>query len=43
MLEGGIRPMLCWISIVGGLLIMMGQHARSEAFDPPKPPLQVIA
>jgi len=23
--------MLCWISIVGGLLIMMGQHARSEA------------
>src|SRR5437868_2693910 len=31
MLEGGIRPMLRWISIVGGLLIMMGQHARSEA------------
>src|SRR5271154_4645767 len=31
MLEGGIRPMLCWISIVGGLLIMMGQHDRSEA------------
>jgi transposase len=23
--------MFCWISIVGGLLIMMGQHARSEA------------
>jgi transposase len=23
--------MLRWISIVGGLLIMMGQHARSEA------------
>jgi transposase len=23
--------MLCWISLVGGLLIMMGQHARSEA------------
>jgi hypothetical protein len=23
--------MLCWISIFGGLLIMMGQHARSEA------------
>ena len=23
--------MLCWISIVGGLLIMMGQHDRSEA------------
>jgi transposase len=23
--------MLCWISIVGGLLIMMGHHARSEA------------
>ena len=22
--------MLCWISIPGGLLIMMGQHARSE-------------
>src|SRR6202521_6178950 len=31
MLEGGIRRMLCWISIFGGLLIMMGQHARSEA------------
>src|SRR3974377_1772724 len=31
MLEGGIRPMLRWISIFGGLLIMMGQHARSEA------------
>ena len=23
--------MLGWISILGGLLIMMGQHARSEA------------
>src|SRR5664279_432307 len=23
--------MLCWISIFGGLMIMMGQHARSEA------------
>ena len=23
--------MLCWIFIVGGLLIMMGQHDRSEA------------
>ena len=23
--------MLCWITILGGLLIMMGQHARSEA------------
>jgi len=23
--------MLCWISIVGGLLIMMGQHDRSES------------
>ena len=23
--------MLCWISIPGGLLIMMGQHDRSEA------------
>jgi transposase len=31
MLEGGIRPMLGWISIFGGRLIMMGQHARSEA------------
>src|SRR6195256_580234 len=29
-LEEGIR-MLCWILIVGGLLIMMGQHDRSEA------------
>jgi hypothetical protein len=28
MLEG---LMLCWISDVGGLLIMMGQHDRSEA------------
>jgi hypothetical protein len=24
-------PMLCWISILGGLLIMMGHHDRSEA------------
>ena len=31
MLEEGILPMLCWILIVGGLLIMMGQHDRSEA------------
>jgi hypothetical protein len=23
--------MLCWIFILGGLLIMMGQHTRSEA------------
>jgi hypothetical protein len=23
--------MLCWIFIFGGLLIMMGQHDRSEA------------
>ena len=23
--------MLCWITIVGGVLIMMGQHSRSEA------------
>jgi hypothetical protein len=23
--------MLCWILIVGGLLIMMGQHDRAEA------------
>jgi hypothetical protein len=23
--------MLCWITILGGLLIMMGQHSRSEA------------
>ena len=23
--------MFCWISIFGGLLIMMGHHARSEA------------
>src|SRR5690242_19607327 len=28
MLEG---LMLCWISMVGGLLIMMGHHSRSEA------------
>jgi len=24
-------PMLCWISIFGGLLLMMGRHDRSEA------------
>jgi hypothetical protein len=23
--------MLCWISILGGLLLMMGHHDRSEA------------
>jgi transposase len=23
--------MLCWITILGGSLIMMGQHSRSEA------------
>jgi transposase len=23
--------MLCWISMVGGLLIMMGHHSRGEA------------
>jgi hypothetical protein len=23
--------MLCWITILGGALIMMGQHSRSEA------------
>src|ERR1700737_524864 len=23
--------MLCWISIFGGLLVMMGQHSRPEA------------
>ena len=26
-----ILPMLCLILVVGGLLIMMGQHDRSEA------------
>jgi transposase len=31
MLEESILPMLCLILIVGGLLIMMGQHDRSEA------------
>jgi len=32
MLEGQrFLPMLRWISILGGLLIMMGHHARSEA------------
>jgi len=23
--------MLCWITILGGVLIMMGQHSRAEA------------
>jgi transposase len=31
MLEESIRPMLCLIPIVGGLLLMMGQHDRWEA------------
>jgi hypothetical protein len=31
MLEGIVPSMLHWISIFGGLLIMMGRHARSEA------------
>jgi transposase len=32
MLQGRrFLPMLCWMSIIGGLLIMMGQHDRSEA------------
>jgi hypothetical protein len=31
MLEGSDPAMLCLILIVGGLLIMMGQHDRSEA------------
>src|ERR1700686_1570881 len=31
MLEESIPPMLCLIPIAGGLLIMMGQHDRSEA------------
>jgi hypothetical protein len=26
-----ILPMLCWIAILGGLLVMMGQNNRSEA------------
>src|SRR5947207_15413623 len=30
MLEEIISSMLCWISIFGGLLIMMGKHDRSE-------------
>src|SRR5579864_845009 len=30
MLEGEVPSMLRWISIIGGLLIMMGHHARSE-------------
>src|SRR5216684_6541321 len=28
---GGVLAMLCWITILGGMLIMMGQHTRSEA------------
>src|SRR6266576_4479575 len=31
MLEGKFLPMFRWISILGGLLIMMGHHDRSEA------------
>jgi transposase len=31
MVEGKVLTMLRWISILGGLLIMMGHHARSEA------------
>jgi len=31
MLEGKFLSMFLWISILGGLLIMMGQHDRSEA------------
>jgi hypothetical protein len=31
MLEGKFLFKLRWISIFGGLLIMMGYHARSEA------------
>ena len=26
-----ILAMLCWITILGGVLIMMGQHSHSEA------------
>jgi hypothetical protein len=26
-----ILAMLCWIAILGGVRIMMGQHSRSEA------------
>jgi len=26
-----IVAMLCWITILGSVLIMMGQHSRSEA------------
>jgi transposase len=26
-----ILAMLCWITILGGMLLMMGQHSRSEA------------
>jgi hypothetical protein len=31
MLKESDLTMLCWILIIGGLLIMMGQHDRSEA------------
>jgi hypothetical protein len=31
MLEGKFLPVLCWIFILGELLIMMRQHDRSEA------------
>lgn len=31
MLEGNFLPMFRWISILGGLPVMMGQHDRSEA------------
>jgi hypothetical protein len=31
MLEGIVSLMLRWISMFGGLRIMMGHHARSEA------------
>jgi hypothetical protein len=34
MLEGEGLLMLRWISMLGGLLIMMGQHDRSEALAP---------
>jgi hypothetical protein len=30
-LEGSNTFHVSWISILGGLLILMGQHARSEA------------
>jgi len=31
MLEEAVLLMLRWILILGGLLVMMGHHARSEA------------